>query len=253
MQSVYELNLILHNNSTCLNNQCCLLQSSLLGTLNCATLTLALFEPFCTAHHLNWASVWWLCLNLGEISKSPVPSWIAGKTQLSTKKNRDMFFTYEPMCLAFFGCGYGGLLHWFLGHTIKLTSYHMLLLLWWEIWGSFRQLSKVLAHVNLIFLLLLIQQVVDMDLVVIWHMDRLSVRVFWADPNEIPNILVIWWIVILLVWAQSLSLGPHFHLPCLLMNVLSVQHLQQRSYHYWTWNTTQNLVFFPSFALQQLL
>jgi len=50
MQSVYELNLILHNNNTCLNNQCCPLQGSLLGTLYCATLTLALFEPFCTAH-----------------------------------------------------------------------------------------------------------------------------------------------------------------------------------------------------------
>jgi hypothetical protein len=158
-------------------------------------------EPFCTAHHLNWTSVWWLYLNHGEISKSPMPSWIVGKAQLSTKKNSGMFFTYEPLFLAFFGCRYGGLLHWFLGHTIKLTSYHMLLSLWWELWGSFRQLSKVLAHVNLIFLLLLIQQVVDMNLMVIWHMDRLSVRVFWADPNEIPNILAIWCIVILLVWA----------------------------------------------------
>jgi len=43
------------------------------------------------------------------------PSW-------AQKKNSDMYFAYEPMCLAFFGCGYGGLLSWFLGHTIKLTS-----------------------------------------------------------------------------------------------------------------------------------
>jgi hypothetical protein len=123
MQSVYELNLVPCNNNTCLNNQGCPLQSSLLGTLNCDPVILALFEPFCTAHHLNWASVWWLCLNHGEISISPVPSWIVGKTQLSAKKkNSNMFFAYEPMCLAFFVYGYGGLLSWFLGHTIKLTS-----------------------------------------------------------------------------------------------------------------------------------
>jgi len=88
MQSVYELNLVPRNNNTCLNNQGCHLQSSLLGTLYCGPVILALFEPFYTAHHLNWASVWWLCLNHGEISISPVPSWIVGKTQLSAKKKQ---------------------------------------------------------------------------------------------------------------------------------------------------------------------
>ena len=123
MQSVYELNLFPHNNNTCHNNQCCPLQSSLLGTLCCGPVIVALFEPFCTAHHLTWAIVWWLCLNCDEISKSPLPSWIGEKPSWTQKKNSGMFFTYEPMCLVFFGCGYGGLLHWFLGHTIKLTSY----------------------------------------------------------------------------------------------------------------------------------
>jgi len=86
MQSVCELNLFLPINNTCLNNQCCPLQSSLLGT--CVPLILALFEPFCTAYHLNWTNVWWLCLNLGEVSKSPVSSWIVGKAQLRTKKKQ---------------------------------------------------------------------------------------------------------------------------------------------------------------------
>lgn len=85
MRSVYELNLFPRNN-TCLNNQGCPLQSSLLGTLYCVPVILAPFESFCTAHCLNWAIVWWLCLNCGEISKSLVPSWIVGKSQLSTKR-----------------------------------------------------------------------------------------------------------------------------------------------------------------------
>lgn len=63
---------------------------------------------------------------------------------------------------------------WFVGHTIKLISHHLWLSRQWELWVSFRQLSKVMAHVDTILLLLLIQQVVDMNLVAIRHNT-------WAD------------------------------------------------------------------------
>lgn len=116
MHLVYELNLFPHNNKTCLNNQLYPLQSSLLGALYGSPVILALFEPFCSAHCLNGASVWWLCLNRGEISKSPVPSWIAGEAQLSTKKTVACSSHMSQYVLHFSGCGYGGLLHWFLLH-----------------------------------------------------------------------------------------------------------------------------------------
>lgn len=200
MQSVCELNLFLHNNNTCLNNQCCPLQSSLLGT--CGPLILALSEPFHTAYHLNWTSVWWLCLNLGEVGKSPVLSWIAGKAQLRTKKKTVTCSAHMIQCvLPVLGTDMVGFSTGF--WVIPLNSH--LITCYYLCDGSYGALSgscQMFWHMlTFIFLLLLIQQVVDINLVVIWHMGRLSVRVFWADPNEIPNILVILGIVILLVWA----------------------------------------------------
>jgi len=54
-------------------------------------------------------------------------------------------------------------------------------------------------------------------------------------------------------WWHALLWDAHCYLSCLLIHVLSVQHLSERSHCFWSWKTIKKLVFFPLSALQKLL
>ena len=66
-----------------------------------------------------------------------------------------------------------------------------------------------------------------MHFVAIQCMFRLSLKVFWTDTNQFPNMLEALWIVILLLSEQVPLLGQHIYLCCSFGRDLSVHYLSR--------------------------
>lgn len=103
---------------------------------------------------------------------------------------------------------------------------------WWS-W-------HVLTHFSFFFSL----RRQGMHFVAIQCMFRLSLKIFWTDTNQIPNMLEALWIVMLLLAKQVPLLGPHIYLCCSFGRVLSVHHLSRGRTGFELGKWPNKLVFF---------
>jgi hypothetical protein len=85
------------------------------------------------------------------------------------------------------------------------------------------------------------------------HVHTVFQHALCTDPLDVPNMLVTSQIVNLLFWGQIPILCITFDLCCLSMDIPSTGHHQQRSHYFWTYKTTQTLVYFSLCAIQKSL
>lgn len=159
----------------------------------------------------------------------------------------------------FFGCAGDGLFHWDNCHTFSgsyvcthgssCDNVHS------GSWVSFKPPLKILAHADNS-----LSGPHTAGRAQIWHQsnarsDYLSIRsrltLDWQ--HKIPSVLATRQTVIILFLRTSSFTWSTFHVFWFSTDVPSNLHLKQTSHHFWTWETTQKLVFFPLPAPRTLL